>query len=188
VSVRARLVAGVAAVLALVPAVAPAHPHVFIDYSIVFLVGPRGPESVRIEWTFDEVYSSMLLKQYDADRDGVFSPRELQVLEEKHFRRLGEDHYFLELKAAGRSVPVAGVREFQAKAGRGSVSYGFTVPLPGLDADQGVVEVLLEDAEYYVAFAAVTPPARFEAPATYQVDCALATGDTESIRCRYRRR
>ncbi len=179
-----RILGLVAAVLTLGPAMASGHPHVFIDYSIVFVVGARGAESIRMEWTFDEMYSAMLLQRYDTDRNGVLSPGEAKTMHEQHFARLGEDHHFIELKAGGQMVPVRGVRDFQAKAVKGIVTYGFTVPLPSLDAAQGVVEISLTDEEFYVAFSVGPGPTRIDAPPTYQAECAVI-GDNEGVRCRY---
>src|ERR1051326_2776882 len=47
---------------------ASAHPHVFVDYAITLLFDDHGAQAVRVSWTFDEMYSSMLLHDYTSRR------------------------------------------------------------------------------------------------------------------------
>jgi ABC-type uncharacterized transport system substrate-binding protein len=73
-----------AAVLALlVPAPALAHPHVFISAGIEVLFGSDGrAEAVRISWTYDELFSLMILEDrgLDPDYDGVLTEAETAAL------------------------------------------------------------------------------------------------------------
>jgi ABC-type uncharacterized transport system substrate-binding protein len=47
---------------------ASAHPHVFADAAVEVRFGARGLEGVRVAWTFDELFSSMVLQEYDRQR------------------------------------------------------------------------------------------------------------------------
>jgi polyphosphate kinase len=67
-------------VLALGPAPqAAAHPHVFVETGLELLHGPDGRlEAVRVTWTYDELFSLLLLEDLglDSDFDGTLTPEE----------------------------------------------------------------------------------------------------------------
>ena len=57
----------------MVSAPAAAHPHVFIDYTVTVLCGDAGITGVRLSWTFDEMYSSMLFHDYTSRPQGALT-------------------------------------------------------------------------------------------------------------------
>ncbi|MEM1430479.1 MAG: DUF1007 family protein [Pseudomonadota bacterium] len=72
------------AVAGLAPAPSAAHPHIFIDTGIELIHGPDGRvEAVRISWTYDELFSLLLLEDLglDADYDGVLTEAETEQLQ-----------------------------------------------------------------------------------------------------------
>jgi len=76
-----RFVALVSALAAmLVPAVALAHPHIWIQ-QLVRVVAKDGKYThVEIEWRFDPFSSEIEIPLIDEDHDGKFSPKEVKVL------------------------------------------------------------------------------------------------------------
>jgi ABC-type uncharacterized transport system substrate-binding protein len=76
-----RFVALVSALAAmLVPAVALAHPHIWIQ-QLVRVVAKDGKYThVEIEWRFDPFSSEVEIPLIDEDHDGKFSPKEVKVL------------------------------------------------------------------------------------------------------------
>ncbi len=67
-----------------VPLPASAHPHIFINTGVELLHGEDGRvESVRILWTYDELFSLLLLEDLglDADYDGVLTDEEVEKLQ-----------------------------------------------------------------------------------------------------------
>jgi ABC-type uncharacterized transport system substrate-binding protein len=72
---RAALVAAALAVAVAPFTASHAHPHVFIEYSVTVVVGAGGVEAVQFTWTFDEFTSSMIMQEFDKDRDGILPPR-----------------------------------------------------------------------------------------------------------------
>ncbi|PZX17011.1 polyphosphate kinase [Palleronia aestuarii] len=70
--------------LAMLPLCGPAlaHPHVFIDTAFDLVFDAEGRlEGVRIEWSYDDFYSLLLVEEnaLDADGDGVPEPRRLDA-------------------------------------------------------------------------------------------------------------
>ena len=65
------------------PISAAAHPHVFIDTGLEFIVDDAGQLThVRVTWVYDEFYSLLVLEdmKLDQDADGVLTDAEEQVL------------------------------------------------------------------------------------------------------------
>ena len=62
---------------------AAAHPHVFVDtrLDVVFDTAGRA-EGVRISWTYDDLFSLVIIMDHemDADFDGVLTAQELETL------------------------------------------------------------------------------------------------------------
>lgn len=57
--------------LALLPGLAAAHPHVFVDTALRVVVDDAGNlEGVEISWTYDDFYSLLLLSDLGLDNDG----------------------------------------------------------------------------------------------------------------------
>lgn len=60
-----------------------AHPHLFIDTGVEVLFDPDGTVGgVRITWTYDEMYSLLILEDrgLDRDYDGILTPDEVTAL------------------------------------------------------------------------------------------------------------
>lgn len=166
------------------------HPHVFIEYAVLVHFGASGLEGVRVSWVFDDFYSSVILREFDTNRDGVFSPAEARVIEQKHFAILREHHYFVELRMDGKPVAVR-VRDFQARALRGRVTYEFGVPVPGAPS-QGTLETVVDDPTFYTAFIPVErDPIRVQAPREWRAECRVAKDGTgakpDAVACRFGR-
>ena len=68
----------IAAALCLVPALAQAHPHVWVDAAAEMLFDDKGRiAAIRHHWRFDEGFSAYALQGLDTDRDGKYSAEEL---------------------------------------------------------------------------------------------------------------
>jgi ABC-type uncharacterized transport system substrate-binding protein len=81
VTMRFRYVLAMSGLVLSSPALA--HPHQFIDTGVEVLFGSDGTaEALRITWTYDEMYSLLILedRKLDPDYDGVLTPQELVAL------------------------------------------------------------------------------------------------------------
>jgi ABC-type uncharacterized transport system substrate-binding protein len=189
---RRALAGAVAAVMSLLAAApAPAHPHIWVEHAVTVLVGPRGIEGVRLAYTFDDMFSTLVLQTFDADGDGTFSPQEIRAIEEKHFRNIQEFDYFVVLVADGRKLPVT-ARDFHAQVPRDQVTYLFTVPIKGLDPVAGTLEIAVDDPTFYTSFQlAERQPVQVKAAKEYRVECAVSRDAlsmrADLVRCQYRR-
>ena len=73
-------------VFALLPGLAAAHPHIFIETRVEIVLNAEGAVTgVEIEWTYDEFFSLILLEDLmlDDDLDYVLTAEEQLILEEE---------------------------------------------------------------------------------------------------------
>ncbi len=64
-----------------VPAVAEAHPHIWIQQVVRAIAKDGKYTHVEIEWRFDPFSSEIEIPLIDEDKDGKFSAREIKALE-----------------------------------------------------------------------------------------------------------
>jgi len=179
-----------ACALALAAAPALAHPHVWVDHSVVLRMGPAGVEGVRLTWRFDPLFSSLVLREFDKDGDRLFSPSEIQAIESKHLANLKAFGYFTVIKVDG-AVVTATPKDFQASVKGDQVTYAFTLPLTA-PAAQGTIEITVADPTFYTAFdLSPQEPPSVEAPKPFTADCKIVTDKTgyepDLVKCSYRR-
>jgi ABC-type uncharacterized transport system substrate-binding protein len=136
------------------PQAVDAHPHVWI-HALVTLVVDRGRiTAARVAWTFDEFYSTTLLRAFDTDRDQSFSDSEVRRLRAEAFEGVKGLGYFTHITIDGKKVPVQRVEDFSAAVRKGRVVYRFAVPLSTpIDPIKNRVTVSVFDESYYVAIA-----------------------------------
>ena len=130
---------------------ASAHPHVWVTDVTTFLFeGPR-LVGLRHHWQFDELFSSYVIEEHDADGDGAFEPAELAGLQEDAFSNLAEYGYFTHARVDGARLSLTAVEDFEATIEDGLLVYEFTLPLPEpVDPAAVGFAVGVYDAEYYV--------------------------------------
>lgn len=140
------LVAGCAA---LCTASASAHPHVFIDNRVTFLVANGKIVGFRENWLFDDVFSDQLMQDYDADGDGRIGPAESDKLGHDTLPNLAQFHYFTYIWADGKAVPKITPTDFHASAKDKLVTFDFLVTLPK-PVEPAAIAVEINDREYFV--------------------------------------
>jgi ABC-type uncharacterized transport system substrate-binding protein len=148
------VVAGVILAAALSSAMpAAAHPHVFIDYAVALQFEAGALKSVRMTWTFDEMYSSMLFHDYTSRPRGPLSSADVSRLQKGAFEDTADYHYFVDVKLNGKALEVKKVTDFTAKFEKHRMTYAFTVPISGPAAvGPNALEIDAFDNEFYIDF------------------------------------
>ncbi|HTS91802.1 MAG TPA: DUF1007 family protein [Stellaceae bacterium] len=169
-----RTVIAAAALLMLSATSAAAHPHVFIDYAVVLQFEKGTLKSVRMTWTFDEMYSSMLYQDYTSHPRGPLSAADVSRLQKGAFEDTADYHYFVDVTLNGKPVAVKKVTDFAAKFEHHRISYSFTVPIPdGPASGKNALEIAAFDNEFYIDFELVEKDAvGFENAEGLGVSCA----------------
>jgi ABC-type uncharacterized transport system substrate-binding protein len=153
VSRRPLAVLLVAAAVQLSPGGAIAHPHVFIKHAMTLIFAGRDVAGVRLSWTFDEMYSSMLKTDYTGGTGGQLTPKQVATIEKKNFSNLANYGFFLDLKINNEPINVAKVNDFSARFEGNKAIFEFTVPLRTKEPRaSNVIEIGVFDPEYYIEF------------------------------------
>jgi ABC-type uncharacterized transport system substrate-binding protein len=175
---------------------AAAHPHVWIEHKMTVLFGDRGAE-IRMSWSFDEMYSSMVHEDYVKSRGGTLTAEEVRTIERKNFANLANYNYFITLSVNGKPVAVKTVKDFTVHFDGEKAIYDFTVPLPAAAPGDNAFEIAVFDPEYFVEFTlrpkgglAVENGERAGAACEIVADTKTAelygAIDSDTVRCRFK--
>lgn len=174
-----RLILGflASAAVSLVSSAAMAHPHVFITTAISFVFTGEHVSGVRIQWSFDPVYSSTFQMDFDLDGDGVFNAEEVANIDQNGFVNLRDYHFLSYLWVNEEEVADIEPQEFDAAMDEsGALVFRFVVPLPEpLDPRKGTVSAEMVDRENYFDMALSEEPVSLEnAPS---LPCSVSIAD-----------
>ena len=147
------------AFLAFLPALgAYAHPHVFINSHVSVDFEGEAVSRISLEWTFDELFSQMVISDYDKEKKGSFTEAEAAGLKKGAFDNLKNFHYFLALGIDGRSAELPPIRDFKPSIRDGKLVYSFYLPLAlQIPAAGRELRLTIYDDTYYVAFDKMSP-------------------------------
>ena len=141
--------------LVLAPAVtAGAHPHVFVANRTTVTFDQGMLQGINFQWTFDPMFSAMILGDYDPAHTGRFDAVGAAALKAGAFDNLVNYHYFIAIWVGGKPVRKLAIEKFTPSvADNGRLVYRFSVPLklPVAPSEQTVLLTVYDDS-YYVAF------------------------------------
>ncbi len=148
---RAPLTALCLAAAALVPFPAAGHPHAAIDMRSAVVFGDDGRVvALRIEWTFDEIYSSFAtatLHKGDAAR----FEKSLQGLARRNLDNLDEYNYFVDLRVNGARARLGRVDDYQTSMKDNRLWLRFVAPLAQpADPKTAPISYAVYDPTYYI--------------------------------------
>ena len=147
----------VPALVALLAAVAlsgqsRAHPHVFID-AVTEVVFDKGKiVGLRQRWTFDDVFSLLMIEDFDTDKNRKFDKSEIEALRKDAFAAVREFGYFTHTRLDGKKMAADRVSEFTASMAKGRITYSFFVPFAApVDPKTTKVDLGTYDDTFYVS-------------------------------------
>lgn len=133
---RIALTAALSALAATAAAgIASAHPHVFAEARLEVAVAPDGHvEALRHVWRFDELFSSTVLLEFDADTDNRLEAPELEQVASVITESISEFGYFQTISADGKDIGVEPVEDMKVLFEDGQMIVFFTtVPAESVD-------------------------------------------------------
>ncbi len=135
----------------LIPFSLLSHPHVFIDYTVNFVFDQNGVAGIETQWIFDEMYSSMLIQDYDVDKDGRFNSSEIKTAKQDAFSNLKNYNYFVYITIDSKCFEVKSVENFSVDVRDNRVVYRFFIPcvVPATPSYKKI-EICMYDETYYV--------------------------------------
>jgi ABC-type uncharacterized transport system substrate-binding protein len=164
------------------------HPHVFIDSSLTIVFDKKGLTGFKVRWVFDEMFSSIIIHDFDENGNGKFETSEVKKLKEGAFSNLKNFDYFTIIKIRGQDFKVKYIRDFSSSIRENIVVYDFFVPchVSGISTFKEV-RILFCDKENYSYFSFIKDkPVQFENSAMFDFQYQL-TQDKEypDFFCRY---
>ena len=131
------------------------HAHVFIDYKVHACINEKGLEGVYVNWTFDQMYTQFIQKEFDKDKDGKLSKVEQVAVFKKFNSDYAKIDYFGVIKVDGKNYSVPKPTNFSARMinDKGVVAYTFYLPLKLNATEKKMdIQVYFFDPVIYVAF------------------------------------
>jgi len=105
-----------------------AHPHIFMVQRIGFLFDEKGLAGFKMQWKFDEMFSSMITGDYDRNQNGRLEADEVTEIREKAFSYISNYNYFTFVKINGKPFEVKYIKDFSAKIVNDKLMYEFLIP------------------------------------------------------------
>lgn len=107
--------AGLLAAALVAPMPALAHPHVFAEARLEVAVAADGTiEALKHVWRFDDLFSSTVLLEFDANGDLELDHQELETVAAVVHESLAEFDYFQFVTADGKDIEMAAPARFMA--------------------------------------------------------------------------
>ena len=74
-----------------------AHPHIFIDIYPTINIQNTRATSLSLQWKFDQMTSSLLIMDYDKNKDGKFNKKETSRIKKSAMKMFKKHNYCLKI-------------------------------------------------------------------------------------------
>jgi len=158
------------------------HPHVFVVNKIIIVFDDHGLSGIRVNWGFDEFFSSMIAGDYDKNRNKKLEKSEIALIKKEAFSYLANFDYFSFIKIDGKPFKVKWVTDFSAALSDGKLTYEFFIPCH-VKASSTFKEITIAqyDPTYYSAvFFGKNKPVKIEAGLNFETSFKIAKNLKES--------
>ena len=167
---------------ALVQTNALSHPHVFIHNGITFIFDDKGLAGFKLDWVFDEMFSNMLIHDYDKNKNGKFEDAEIKELKEGAFSNLKNFDYFTNVKINGKPFKVRFVRDFSAKIIKNRIVYQFIVPCHvKATSPFKKINISVHDKTFYCSVFLINDQIFFKNGSSYDYNYRIAKNTKEAF-------
>lgn len=150
--------------MTLLPRQADPHPHVWIDTVVKpqFIEGKLA--AFEIDWTFDELYSFLVIDDFDGDKNGILDGDELESLAKASMSTLGSSNFFTRVTLDNEPVRNIEFENLTASTYLERISYHFTAKLEEpVDIRTRNLTFATYDENYYIEILLnEDDPVRFE--------------------------
>jgi len=147
------------------------HPHVFLYSTVKVVFDEKGLAGVQVNWVFDEMFSSMIILDFDKNGNGKFEPSESESVKKGAFENLRQFDYFMHIKIDGKPFKVKYVKDFSAEISQGKMAYQFFVPCHVRAQEiSKEIKISIYDSTFYSSVFWQKNPVTFENRHAYEVE------------------
>ncbi|MFC3283290.1 DUF1007 family protein [Litchfieldella rifensis] len=138
--------------LLLIPGMASAHPHGWIDLSVRVILDDQGRvAALHQRWRMDPFYSLVILEELGAAEGEASMEARLDQLGLEIRDTLAPQHYFTEMTYDGKPVAAGDVSEYTVMERDGRVEFSFRLPLESpLELGEEALRYQVFDPSYYI--------------------------------------
>lgn len=129
------------------PVMLTAHPHMQFTSTAEFVWKGKVLQGVFLEWAFDPYFSADIIRGYDVNQDGQFSPAEVQDVFDNAFSNLRHYYYFTFVSQNGRRDNPKTVEQFSVWQKNGTLYYRFFVDLSSWEP--GTIRLAIYDYTFF---------------------------------------
>ncbi len=157
------------------------HPHVFLYSTVKVVFDEKGLAGVQVNWVFDEMFSSMIILDFDKNGNQRFELSEIESVKKGAFENLREVDYLMHIKIDGKPFKVKYVTDFSAEITTGKMAYRFFVPCH-VQAKESFKEVTLSiyDVTFYSSVFLEKNPVTYENRQFYEVEHTIEKNQGEA--------
>lgn len=135
------------------PAVANAHPHVWVKSRATILYDPAGRVTgIRQGWTFDEAYSAYAVQGFPKDADGKFAADKMAELAKINVEALAESGFFTNAKTNGGKLAFGEPANYATRFDGGVLTLTFDLPLRSPAKAERALTLEVYDPTFFVEF------------------------------------
>lgn len=156
--------AALASLFSLLPSPAAPHPHVWIDTVVKPQFAGGQLTAFAVDWTFDELYSFLVIDDFDSNKNGRLDEEELEALAKASHDTLASTGFFTRITLDGEPLKNISFENLTAGSRLERITYHFTIKLEEpVDIRTQNVTFATYDENYYIEILLnEEDPVRFE--------------------------
>jgi ABC-type uncharacterized transport system substrate-binding protein len=137
----------------------------------------------KIRWEFDEMFSSMIIGDYDKNRNMLLEPEEVARIKKEAFSNLSNHNYFTFVRIDGEPFIVQYIKNFTAEIDHGKLVYQFLVPchVAARSTYRHIVVATYDPTYYTSLFFANEEPALFTSVDPFDLKSTIKRDPSISI-------
>lgn len=130
---------------------AKAHPHVFINSEVNISFDSIGIIGFNIQWTYDMMFTELMLNEFDSNGDKKFDSKEIKKLYSKAFSNLKKHNYLTHIFIANTELNIKKITLFNAEIKNGQMIYSFFIPVKIVAKNEFQnIKIYCYDESYYM--------------------------------------
>lgn len=170
----------------MMPATAPAHPHVFVEARVTVVFDQDGGFGIKLDWFYDDLFSLLVTTDLGIDMDGdlLLTADEQTLLDEQITAWPADYAGDLEVSQAGETLALADKQDHRMTYEDGLFHEVHLRPVPALTDRDAPIQIRVFDPAFYTAYDLLQPvviEGRDDCTATVlpaDIDAAYALADS----------